>query len=321
MTHSTSRIRLTFTVIVGSMLLLGTAYAGAPMVKTQAPGFYRFMLGDFEVTALFDGTLDLYPSKLLTNTTPANITKMLASSFEKEPLPTSVNAYLINTGGKLLLVDTGTGSLLDSGLGAVASNLKASGYQLDQVDEICLTHMHIDHLGGLVSDGTRVFPNAIVRADQREADYWLNQASMNKAPANEKEFFKAAMTAMTPYVSANKFKPFDGDTEVMPGIKTLMTRGHTPGHSIFVVESQGQKLVLWGDLIHVAAVQFPQPQVTIIFDSDPKAAAVQRKKAFADAARKGYLVGSPHLPFPGLGHLRAGGNGYVFVPLDYTMPK
>jgi glyoxylase-like metal-dependent hydrolase (beta-lactamase superfamily II) len=321
MTHSTSRLRLTFTLLACSMLILGTAYASAPTVKTQAPGYYRFMLGAFEVTVLFDGTIDLYPSKVLTNTTPGNVTKMLARSFEKEPLPISVNAYLINTGGKLVLVDTGAGSLLDSGLGAVASNLKASGYQLDQVDEICLTHMHIDHVGGLVSDGTRVFPNAIVRADRRDADYWLNQANMDKAPANMKEFFKAAMTALNPYISANKFKPFDGNTEVIPGIKALMTRGHTPGHSIFVVESQGQELVLWGDLIHVAALQFPQPQVTIVFDSAPEAAAVQRKKALADAARKGYIVGAPHLPFPGLGHLRAEGTRYVFVPLDYTAAK
>ena len=321
MTRSTSRLRRAFAVLACGLLLLGTAHAGAPMVKTQAPGYYRFMLGDFEVTALFDGTVDLHPTKLLTNTTPANVTKLLARSFEKEPLPLSVNAYLINTGSKLVLVDTGAGSLLGPGLGAVAGNLKAAGYQPEQVDEICLTHMHIDHIGGLVSDGIPVFPNALVRADQREADFWLSQANMDKAPANMKEFFKAAVTAMNPYVSANKFKPFDGDTEIVPGIKAVMTRGHTAGHGIFVVESQGQKLALWGDLMHVAAVQFPQPRVTITFDSDPKAAAVQRKKAFADAAKKGYIVGAAHLPFPGLGHLRAEGTGYVFVPLDYTPVK
>ena len=128
-------------------------------------------------------------------------------------------------------------------------------------------------------------------------------------------------SSLNPYIAAGKLKPFDGDTELVPGIKAVAARGHTAGHSIYLVESKGQKLVLWGDLMHVAAVQFPQPQVTIAFDTDSKAAAVQRKKAFADAARGAYLVGAAHLPFPGLGHLRSDGKGYRFVPVDYTPVK
>ena len=126
------------------------------------------------------------------------------------------------------------------------------------------------------------------------------------------------MTALNPYVAARKFQPFDGDTELVPGVRAIAARGHTPGHTLYAIESEGQKLVLWGDLIHVAAVQFPRPQVTIQFDSDPVAAARERKKAFAEAAKEGYLVGSAHLPFPGVGHLRAEGKGYAWVPVDYA---
>src|SRR5882762_1853983 len=258
-------IRHGFVAAAGSLVLLGAAHAGAPMAKTQAPGFYRMMLGDFEVTVLFDGALDLEPAKLLTNTTPAQVNKLLARSYEKPQVPTSVNAFLINTGDKLVLVDTGTGGVFGPSLGFVISNLKASGYQPEQVDEIYITHMHTDHIGGLMAGDKLAFPNAVVRADQHDADFWLSPANMDKAPEEMKGFFKGAVAAMTPYIAANKFKSFDGDTDLAPGVKAVAARGHTAGHSIYVVESKGQKLVLWGDLMHVAAVQFAQPQVTIAF--------------------------------------------------------
>jgi glyoxylase-like metal-dependent hydrolase (beta-lactamase superfamily II) len=314
-------IRHGFVAAAGSLVLLGAAHAGAPMAKTQAPGFYRMMLGDFEVTVLFDGALELEPAKLLTNTTPAQVNKLLARSYEKPQVPTSVNAFLINTGDKLVLVDTGTGGVFGPSLGFVISNLKASGYQPEQVDEIYITHMHPDHIGGLMAGDKLAFPNAVVRADQHDADFWLSPANMDKAPEEMKGFFKDAVAAMNPYIAANKFKSFDGDTDLVPGVKAVAARGHTAGHSIYVVESKGQKLVLWGDLMHVAAVQFAQPQVTIAFDTDSKAAAVQRKKAYVDASKQGYIVGGAHLPFPGLGHLRAEGKGYGFIPLDYTPMK
>jgi glyoxylase-like metal-dependent hydrolase (beta-lactamase superfamily II) len=164
------------------------------------------------------------------------------------------------------------------------------------------------------------FPNAIVRADQHDADFWLSAANLEKATAEMKGFFQGAQASLNPYVAAGKFKPFNGDTELVPGVKAVAAPGHTPGHSIYVVESQGQKLVLWGDLMHVAAVQFAEPSVTIQFDTDSKSAAVQRKRAYADAAKQGYLVGSAHLSFPGLGHLRAEGKGYAFVPVNYGGP-
>jgi len=310
-------IRNGLAALVGSWVLATAAQAGAPQLKTQAPGYYRMMLGDFEVTALFDGTLDLQPKQLLTNTTQKDVGKLLDKSFQKDTVQTSVNGYLINTGSKLVLVDTGAAGLFGPTAGNLLANLKASGYQPEQVDEIYITHMHPDHVGGLLADGKPAFPNAIVRADQHDADFWLSQATMEKAPKEVQGFFQGAMASLNPYVAAGKFKPFDGEAELVPGVRSFAARGHTPGHSIYAVESKGQKLVLWGDLMHVAAVQFPQPQVTISFDSDSKSAAIQRKKAYADAAKGGFLVAGAHLPFPGIGHIRAEGRGYVWVPVDY----
>lgn len=317
-------LRQGMAALAGSLLMLSfspMAQAAAPQVKTQAPGFYRMMLGDFEVTALFDGTLDLEPKKLLTNTTQEQVGKLLDRGFEKDAVPTSVNGYLINTGSKLVLVDTGAGGLFGPTLGNLQANLKAAGYQPEQVDDVLITHMHGDHVGGLVQDGKLVFPNATIHAGQEDADFWLNKANLEKASAEMKGFFQGAMASLNPYVEAGKFKGMKGGTELAPGIKAVPAHGHTPGHNIYVVESKGQKLVLWGDLMHGAAVQFAQPQVTISFDVDSKPAAVERKKAYADAAKGRYLVGSAHLPFPGLGHVRAEGKGYVWVPVDYQQVR
>jgi glyoxylase-like metal-dependent hydrolase (beta-lactamase superfamily II) len=294
------------------------AEAGASQQKTQAPGYYRLMLGEFEVTALSDGTFLPDLGKILTNITPKELDAALARSFLKDPVETSVNGFLVNTGPKLVLVDTGTGTLFGPTLGKLLSNLKASGYRPEQVDEIYITHMHDDHVGGLSADGKRVFPNAVVRAEQQEADFWLSKAHMDAAPQDSKDAFQSAMNMLNPYVSAGKFKPFNGDTELVPGIRAVATPGHTAGHTVYVVESKGQKLVLWGDLMHVAAVQFPDPAVTIQYDTDSGMAAMQRKKVFADAAEKRSWVAGAHLSFPGIGHLRTAGSGYAFVPVNYS---
>jgi glyoxylase-like metal-dependent hydrolase (beta-lactamase superfamily II) len=307
-------------ILIAGTIALNVANAAAPQVKTQAPGYYRMMLGDFEVTVLSDGTLSL-PASVMTNTTEAETEKALARNFQKSPFNASDNAFLINTGAKLVLVDTGSGNLMGPTAGNLLMNLKAAGYRPEQIDEVYLTHMHPDHAGGLMAEGKLAYPNAVLRASQREADFWLNQANLEKAPAAMKDFFKGAMASVNPYIAAGKFKPFDGDTQLVPGIAALAAPGHTPGHSIYSIESRGQKMELWGDLVHVAAVQFSEPSVTIQFDVDSQSASMQRRHAFADAAKAGYLVGTAHLSFPGIGHVRAEGNGYAWVPLIYGALK
>ena len=300
---------------------LQSAYAAAPFVKTSAPGYYRMMLGDFEVTALSDGTADLPIDKMLTHTTPAKVNKALARSFMKAPVETSVNSYLINTGSKLVLIDTGTAKLFGPTLGDLLANLKAAGYQPEQVDEIYITHMHADHVGGLMDGDKMAFPNATVRADKRDADYWLSQTNLDKAAPDAKSFFEQAMASLNPYVKAGHFSAFEGGTELVPGVKSVAMYGHTAGHSAYLVESKGQKLLLWGDLVHAATVQFDDPSVTTAFDRDARSAAAQRKRTFADAARNGYLVGSSHISFPGIGHVRANGKGYAWVPVNYSVVR
>jgi glyoxylase-like metal-dependent hydrolase (beta-lactamase superfamily II) len=320
MMHALRNAILASTVALGALALTGAvAHAGAPQAKGPEAGWFRMKIGDIEVTALSDGTAELPVDQLLTNTTPDKVKKALAAAFLKPPVETSINAYLVNTGTKLVLIDSGAANLFGPTLGKLLISLKGAGYTPEQIDEIYITHMHIDHVGGVTSGDKAVFPNATIRAAKAEGEFWLSQANMDKAPAEFKDFFKGAMAAMKPYTSANKYKPFEGaDVELVPGIHAIATPGHTPGHTVYSVESKGEKLVVCGDLMHVAAVQFPDPSVTIQFDSDSKAAAPQRKKIYADAAAKGYYLAFAHVSFPGIGHVRKDGGGYAWIPVNYT---
>lgn len=290
--------------------------AAAPMVKTQAPGYYRMMLGDFEITALNDGSFDLPVDKLLKQP-PERTVAELADHFQKPPVETSVNAFLINTGAKLVLIDTGTGGLSGPTAGTLVANLIAAGYRPEQVDDIFITHMHGDHVGGLSHDGAAVFTNAVVHAGKADADYWLASANMDKAPEAAKGNFKTAMASLAPYIAAKRFEPIAADGELVPGIRSLSTPGHTPGHTSYLVESRGQSLLVTGDLIHVAAVQFDDPTVTIAFDSDGAAAQMSRDKTFTRAAKDGIPIAAAHLQFPGIGRLKANGKGWQFLPANY----
>lgn len=295
------------------------ARAEAPQVLTQVPGYYRQMIGAFEVTALYDGQINL-DTKLLKNTTPEQTQKLLAKMFRTNPTPTAVIAFLVNTGSKLVLVDTGAAKVFGPTLGHVLANLKAAGYEPAQVDTILLTHLHGDHVGGLLTaDGQVAFPNAQVFAAKADADFWLSPVSLAKAPDASKMFFKAPQDATAPYIKAGHFTTFEGEAELQPGIKPVSEHGHTPGHTGYLLESKGQKLLVWGDVVHNAAVQLPQPKVTIEFDSDQAKALATRMHLLNWTAKDALLVAGAHLPFPGIGHVRAEGkNSYSWVPVDFA---
>ena len=295
-----------------------TATSAVAHVRAQTPGVYQYRIGDVQVTALSDGTVPQDLHKLLTNTTKANVDELLGHAFLANPVEASINAYLIDTGSRLVLVDTGAGAFFDPGYGGkLVGNLKAAGYGPEQIDDILITHIHTDHSGGLTVGGNMIFPNASIHIGKPDIDFFLNAKNANGVGGYDKKYFTEAVVAVGPYMKAGKVQDFSGETQILPQIRAVPAPGHTPGHSFYVVESKGESMTFIGDIIHVASVQFPDTDIAIVYDVDPKHAVAEREKQFTAAASNRALIAGAHLPFPGIGRIRAEGNGYVFVPVDY----
>lgn len=302
----------------GAALLPPSAHAAAPQQRVQAPGWHRTMVGTAEVTALSDGTVTIPLDRLLTHTTPAHVADRLARSHLGTQVETSINAFLVNTGMHLVLVDTGAGALFGPGAGHLQDSIRAAGYRPEDIDAVFVTHIHGDHSGGLAASGHMLFPNATIHVNRRDAEYWLDAANKATAAPDQRHGLDQAAAQFAPYLAAGRVKPFDGATELLPGLSSAPATGHTPGHTVYVLTSAGRQLHFWGDLLHAQDVQFAEPGVTIRFDVDSRAAAARRKAVFADAAARGYLVAAAHIGFPGIGHVRAQGGAYEWLPLRYS---
>ena len=203
-------------------------------------------------------------------------------------------------------------------LGQVEQNLRASGYAPEQVDTILMTHLHPDHVCGLVDEnGEAVYPNAELRASEGDADFWLDEERSQALPEEERAFFTMAQEAVAPYQEAGQFSPFVPGDELLMGIVAQDTHGHTPGHASFMLNSDDDAMLVWGDVVHSYGVQFADPSVAIEFDSDPEQAVRTREAVLESAVDEKHWVAGAHMPFPGIGHIVEDEEGYRWLPIEF----
>ncbi len=294
------------------------AAAAAPPSGKLTPGVYRYNIGTFELTALYDG-IRYRPitEKFIRNAPFAEVEHALADAFmPADKLATPFTTLVVNTGKRLVLIDTGTGGQIAPSAGALRDNLAAAGIDPTAVDLIVISHFHPDHINGIKDkNNDLVFPNAEIMVPAAEWDFWMDDANMNAAPVEQKLTFRNQRRIFSDI--ARRITRFEPGAEVAPGILTLAAPGHTPGHTVCSIHSGDQSLLVLGDAAQHPAVFARHPDWQAAFDIDGDAAVATRKKLFDRAAADRMLVTGYHFPFPACGHLIKTASGYEHVPVEW----
>lgn len=314
--------RRSFGLAAASAALLPVLPAAAKEAPAgaQAPGIYRLKIGALEVTVLNDGSAAL-PTKYFSGDAEG-AAKLLDNAFvaNKEMAPTTFNEWLINTGDKLILVDTGYSSAIGPMAGKLPKVLAAAGVNPADIDAVVITHIHPDHCNGLLTTDKQIaFPNATVHVNVDEFAWWLEGDI--KVPEGKpffKDLFEGGRAAFKPYVDGKRVQTFKDGAELAPGVTAVTAPGHTVGHTMVRVANGDSQLLIWTDIVHSTALQFPEPERAIAFDLEPPKAIATRKKVMDMAATDRLLIAGTHIGFPGVGHVAKASSGYAFVPVPWN---
>jgi len=292
------------------VLFVMSAWVNVGVVLAQETGnVFTFKLGSVEVHLLSEGQ-QAGNSGILIGATP----EMLQKALPEGSFTSATNAFLVRSAGKNILIDVGFGrNLFD--------NLQSFGVSAEQIDAVLITHAHGDHIGGLLRDGTASFPNATLYLAQAEHDYWTNDEIMNKAPESYHGGFQFVQNVVSVYKERlHLFTPDELGAEVnmlFPDIQAVAAYGHTPGHTMFLIGSGEQRLLIWGDLTHALPVQMLYPQLAVTYDVDTEQAIASRLKVLEYVSKNNIPIAGMHIAFPGMGSIKANSEGgYVFTPLQ-----
>ena len=300
-------------------LLAGSALAKAPLAPAQAPAFYRYKVGDFEVTAIGDGVANRMVAGFVKNVPEAEVRAALGEIFlNPDSFPVGFTSSVVNTGSKLIVVDTGNGDFALPTSGLWWANFKAAGFNAADVDTVIHSHFHPDHINGTRGkDAAQVaFPNAEIMVPAPEWAYWMDDAKMAAAPDGFKPNFNNCRRVFGPV--AGNITRYEWGKEITPGITAVAAPGHTPGHTAYVVSSGGKTLMLMSDTTNLPHLFARHPDWHIMFDMDPGQAVETRKKLLDMASQEKARVAFYHATFPSNGYIVKEGAGYVFVPQQWA---
>jgi glyoxylase-like metal-dependent hydrolase (beta-lactamase superfamily II) len=291
------------------------AYAAAPAAKAQGPGVYRYKLGDIQLTALYDGIWYVpIDGKFVRNASGADVNAALADAFlPPSMLPISFTALLVNTGGKLVLIDTGTAGQITDSAGVMNDNLAIAGIAPEAIDTILISHFHPDHIDGIkTKDGAKVFRNAGILVPEPEWKFWMDDGNMSRATGTVHRYFLNARRIFMDI--AKEVRPFQPDAEVAPGVTSVAAYGHTPGHTAFAIHSGAQSMLAMSDTAREPFLFVRHPQWQPSYDMDGPLAAKTRTDMLDRAATDRMQIEAYHFPFPACGHIVKSGTGYELVP-------
>src|SRR6202011_5483222 len=302
-----------------SAALGGSALAKAPKLGTQSSYFYRFNLGGAEVTVVSDGPLPLGPPKGTFIGVPDDeVRKMLSDNFlSPDNVVLEQNSPIVNMGDKLVLFDTGMGTSKAFGptTGRQQKSMAEAGIKPGDIDAVVCSHAHIDHIGGIVgADDKPLFPNAQVYIAQSDLDFWTDEGKMG-SPL--KDFIVHARKNLLPV--RDRLVYFKDAQEFLPGVQAIAAPGHTVGHHIFMVNSDGKSFAFLGDLTHHQILLLEKPRMQFSYDTDPNQAAESRVKMLDMLAANKIPVMSYHYPWPGYGHVIKTADGFHYIAEPMNM--
>jgi glyoxylase-like metal-dependent hydrolase (beta-lactamase superfamily II) len=306
-------------ILAGASLAAASALpaqAAAPAIGKQAPSIYRYRIGEMEVTAIYDGVwYRPIDEKFIRKANYADVQRAMSDAFMPEAkLATPFTMLLVNTGKKLILLDTGTGGQVASTAGAFSENLIAAGIDPKTIDQIVISHFHPDHINGIkTKDNKLIFPNAEIMVPAAEWAFWSDDANMRAAPDGLKIVFHNVRRIFNDI--AKDVTRYEPGRVVAPGVETVAAPGHTPGHTVFAIQSGKDAMMVLSDTTQHPALFARNPEWEPQFDIDGAAAVTTRKKLLDRVAADRMLVTGYHFPFPACGHIVKTATGYEHVPL------